>query len=276
MKNARVAICEWSLPIKGPAMFPLCKEVGLDGVQIDDWSSWEHSFPLSDKKVQDLYLDMVKRTGVSIPSMGCNGFSRLGGFTNRVGTEEGQQSINAILQSRKICEEMSIPLVMFPCCWSGFIKTEEDLENMAKMLRLVAPAFESSPVELAIESVLSPKQYADLFSYVGSNKMKIYYDTQNPQYFASVYPPDEMRELDISTVAEIHFKDGLRKSQGSVYYGEGETGFADMVSVLKEKGYEGYLVIENFYNKVTWSHKEESVWVSIKEDVKRLKQAFRD
>ena len=156
------------------------------------------------------------------------------------------------------------------------IKTEEDLENMAKMLRLVAPAFESSPVELAIESVLSPKQYADLFSYVGSNKMKIYYDTQNPQYFASVYPPDEMRELDISTVAEIHFKDGLRKSQGSVYYGEGETGFADMVSVLKEKGYEGYLVIENFYNKVTWSHKEESVWASIKEDVKRLKQAFSD
>ena len=93
MKNVRVAICEWSLPIKGPSMFPLAKELGLDGIQIDDWSSWEHSFPLSDKKIRKSYLDAARETGMAIPSMGCNGFSRLGGFVNRLGTHEGEMSV---------------------------------------------------------------------------------------------------------------------------------------------------------------------------------------
>lgn len=274
MKKCNVAICEWALPIKGPAMFPIAKSLGLDGIQIDDWSSWEHNFPMADETVQRLYLTAAEETGIRIPSLGCNGFSRLGGFVNRLDTPEGQMSVKALLKAKEICEAMEIPLAMFPCCWSGFIRTEEDLENAAEMLRQVCWYYDDSPVNIAIESILSPEQYSELFRYVGSKSLKIYYDTQNTQYFGGIYPPDEMRRICIEDVAEIHFKDGLKNVQGCVQYGDGETGFQQMADILREKGYAGWCVIENFYMKQTWRVKDRNVYQCITEDVKRLKEMF--
>ena len=274
MKDCKVAICEWSLPIKGPSMFKVAKELGLDGIQIDDWSSWEHSFPMSNKAVQQQYLSAAAENGMSIPSIGCNGFSRLGGFVNRLGTFEGDMSVKALLKTREICEEMNIPLAMFPCCWSGFIRTEEDLENAADMLRKVCRYYDDSPVDIAMESVLTPEQYAELFRYVGSKSLKIYYDTQNTQYSANAFPPEEMQRINIGDVAEIHFKDGFLKAQGCVFYGDGETGFSEMVQVLKEKEYNGWCVIENFYMKPSWTVTSMDPLQCIAVDVKRLKNAF--
>ena len=33
----KLAICEWVTPIKGPSIFKRLKELGIDGVQLDDW-----------------------------------------------------------------------------------------------------------------------------------------------------------------------------------------------------------------------------------------------
>lgn len=274
MNDCKVAICEWSMPIKGPSMFAVMKELGLDGIQIDDWSSWEHNFVLSDKKVQEMYMRAAQEAQMQIPSIGCNGFSRLGGLVNRMGTDKGTQSLKALIKMREICEDMNIPLAMFPTCWSGYLHTEEDIENAAKMLREACKYYDDSPVNIAIESVLSPKQFRDLFSYVGSASLKIYYDTQNTQYFGHIYPPDEMRELDIADIAEIHFKEGLRESQGCLHYGDGETGFDEMVAILKEKAYDGWCVIENFYTKPSWRVQDKGIYDCIREDVSRLKKAF--
>lgn len=270
----KIAICEWSLPIKGPSMLPVIKQLGLDGMQLDDWSSWEHGFPMSDPTVQRLYRTAAEQTGLEFPSMGCNGFSRLGGFVNRMGTEQGKRSVSALLRTKEICQDMGIPLAMFPCCWDGFLRTEEDLENAARMLREVCKYYDDSPVDIAVESVLSPKQYQQLFQYVGSKSLKIYYDTQNTQYFANADPAEELKQLDISDVAEVHFKDGLKTVQGCVTYGTGETGFQSTVEVLKQKGYSGWCVIENFYMKPTWRDRTYDVYGWIEEDVKRLRKAF--
>ena len=276
MEKCKVAICEWSMPIKGPCMFPIMKELGLDGIQLDDWSSWEHCFPLADKKVQELYVNAAEESGMTIPSIGCNAFSRLGGFVNKIDSEKGKMSITALLKMREICEQMNIPLAMFPTCWDGYLKTDEDIENAAKMLRSVCKYYDDSPVDIAIETVLTTSQFESLFSYVDSKSLKIYYDTQNPQYFGNIYPPDEMRLIDISRVAEIHFKDGKANSQGCLHYGDGETGFSEMVSVLREKGYNGWCVIENFYTKPSWLVKEKDIYSCIKEDTLRIKAAFTD
>lgn len=274
MKDCRVAICEWSMPIKGPCMFSVMKKLGLDGIQIDDWSSWEHCYPLTDKLVQKLYTEAAKENDMIIPSIGSNAFARLGGFVNRINTDEGKKSLEALDTTRIICEEMGIPLAMFPTCWGGYLKTQEDIENAAEMLRIACKKYDDSPINIAIETVLTPDQFKDLFSYVGSKSLKIYYDTQNTQYFGHVYPPEELKKIDIGDIAEVHFKDGKLRSQGSVFYGDGETGFIDTVSVLKEKCYDGWCVIENFYTKPTWEIRDKTVYECIEEDTKRLKKAF--
>lgn len=271
----KIAICEWSLPIKGPSMLKVIKELGLDGLQLDDWSSWEHGFPMADPVVQKLYCSAAEQTGLVFPSMGCNGFSRLGGFVNRLGTEEGKRSVSALIRTKEICESMGIPLAMFPCCWAGFIRTQEDLENTAEMLRQVCKYYDDSSVNIALESILTPEQYQELFRYVGSKSLKIYYDTQNTQYFGNAYPADELMKISVSDLAEVHFKDGLKTTQGCVAYGDGETGFQDTVDVLKRKGYSGWCVIENFYMKPTWKNRDENVYQCIEEDVHRLRRAFR-
>lgn len=273
MRN-KIGFCEWVMPIKGPSVFTIAAGLGADGVQVDDWGSYSQSFPMSEKRIQNLYTEEAKRQGMEIPSMGCNGFSRAGGLANRLGTLEGDISLLAIHTGIRTCADMNIPLLMLPCCWDGFLKTEEDIENAAEMLRIVCPEAEEQNITVAVECVLSPDKLKEMKDYVGSGAFKIYYDTQNTQYFAGANPPGELRKLEASDIAEVHFKEGLLDMQGCRCFGEGVTGFRESAEILREKGYEGWLVIENFYRKPVFQSDCGDVYEAMKKDVETLRRAF--
>lgn len=255
-------------------MFPMVKDLGIKGIQIDDWGSYAQSFPMNDRYIQKLYMDEAEKCGIKITSLGCNDFARQGGFVNRLGTPEGDISVLAILTALKICERMNIPVAMFPCFWKGFLNTEDDIENASEMLRFVCKYYDDTPVNISIETVMSPAKIKEVLNYVGADSLKIYYDTQNTQYFSNAYPPGELSELDIRDISEIHFKDGLMKQQACRPLGTGETFFKETVNVLKKKGYDGWCVIENYYMRPTWLGETNDPYQSIETDVKCLQEIF--
>lgn len=273
MKN-KIGFCEWVMPIKGPSVFAIAAGLGADGVQIDDWGSYSQSFPMAEKRIQHLYTEEAKKCGMEIASMGCNGFSRAGGLVNRLGTPEGDISLLAIRTGIRTCVEMNVPLLMLPCCWDGYLRTEADIENASEMLRTVCKEAEEKNVTVAVETVLSPKKLKDMADYIGSSSFKIYYDTQNTQYFAGACPSEELRQIDVSDIAEVHFKEGLADVQGCRCFGEGETGFEESAEVLCRGGYEGWLMIENFYRKPAFKSGCRDVYEAMKRDVETLRRAF--
>ena len=67
----KLAICEWVTPIKGPAIFPRLKSLGIDGIQLDDWDAAAQNHPLTQSYVQRLYKDAAAQTGISLIGVGC-------------------------------------------------------------------------------------------------------------------------------------------------------------------------------------------------------------
>ena len=273
MKN-KIGFCEWVMPVKGPSVFGIAAGLGADGIQVDDWGSYSQSFPMAEQRIQNLYIEEAKRWNMEMPSMGCNGFSWSGGLVNRLGTPEGDISLLAIRTGIRACADMGIPLLMLPCCWDGFLRTKEDIENAADMLRMTCKEAEELDITVAVESVLSPERWMEISDYVGSKAFKIYYDTQNSQYFAGANPPEELRRLEVSDIAEVHFKEGLIDLQGSRCFGEGETNFYESADILRKKGYEGWLIIENFYRKPAFQSDCKDVYEAMGKDVTTLRRVF--
>ena len=60
----KLGICEWVLPIKGPSLFPKLKELGIDGIQVDDWDGHAACNPMCDPYVQSLYLENADKYGI--------------------------------------------------------------------------------------------------------------------------------------------------------------------------------------------------------------------
>lgn len=62
----KLGICEWVTTIKGPAIFQRLKELGIDGIQLDDWDGSAQNNPLCDPYVQKLYSEAAKK--VALPA----------------------------------------------------------------------------------------------------------------------------------------------------------------------------------------------------------------
>ena len=87
----KLAICEWVTPIKGPAIFPRLKSLGIDGIQLDDWDAAAQNHPLTQSYVQRLYKDAAAQTGISLIGVAGNALGRDGGMILPMDTEQGRR-----------------------------------------------------------------------------------------------------------------------------------------------------------------------------------------
>lgn len=74
---------------------------------------------------------------------------------------------------------------------------------------------------------------------------------------------------------QIHCKDGTKEHLSSQPLGEGQARFKQQVAFLKDKGYTGWFIIENFYNEPAMrSHNPGDVLALLADDVRRMKEAL--
>ena len=80
---------------------------------------------------------------------------------------------------------------------------------------------------MCTENILSSDENLKLVKAVGSDKLKIYFDTQNPYLNKGYYVPDMIRQLH-PYIQEIHVKDGLDGELSGALLGEGDTDFMNL------------------------------------------------
>ena len=249
MANNKLGICEWVMPIKGTLAVQIAAELGLDGIQIDDLGGYRACFPLANKRIQRGYLEASQQYGVELASLGANSFAKGGGLVNTPGTPEWEISRLGLEVNIDACAAMGIPVLMLPCFWRGYIFTDEHFENCVNMLKLACQMAAEKNITLALESVLPAEKLVQLLALPGYENLKVYYDTENSWHFADASPSEELRILGKDRIAQIHLKDGTKETQGFKILGEGDTGVLMSMETIKEIGFDGYLILENFYNK---------------------------
>ena len=77
---------------------------------------------------------------------------------------------------------------------------------------------------------------------------------------------------------QLHVKDGNAKPDpaGSKALGEGNTDFFKQMELLKNLGYEGWIISETFYERPRFNADGEDYVSSARKDVEKLRAAFAD
>ncbi len=265
----KIGICEWSLPVDGPLSFNYAAMAGVDGVQIDLGRA-KRDFPMAKRIVQSLYRGYAAMNNIQIPAIAVRELDECP-MLSPEGSKARRLAEKAITLAIDAAYSMNIPLVMLPNFDASDIKDESDITKAVKLFRMACDYAQSKHVMLSVENLLGYDEYEKLFALVKRPNMKLYFDTQNYFLNKSIDTPMLLRKL-IKHVCQIHFKDGVDNMLSSALLGKGDCKCMESMEVLKEYGYDGWIILENYYDQAPLSLTDENPIELITKDTQTLKE----
>lgn len=267
----KFGICEWALPIPGIQNFRILSEIGINGIVLE-FGDYEHGFPLSNPRIQREYVQAAEDYGIEFPTLGVNDFCERG-LTNLEGTETRRIVKDTIVKAIDAAANMKIPKVYFPSFFASLIRNEKDWEMTVDCYHKACDYASKAGIVICSENALSAEDNLKLITLVGRENFRIYFDTQNPYYYNGTYAPDMIRTLK-DYIAEVHVKDGTREIISGSMLGEGETSFYKSIDALKEIGYSGWIVSENYYDRLPLRLLSNDCFELLEKDLQLLKSLF--
>lgn len=272
-KKIKYGICEWSLPWSGKFGFQFAKELGFDGVQID-LGPYQYDLPLSKEKMQDAYMDASAKYGLEIPSMTVQAVNNEHTMTATPGLRDFYLAVDALKKAVDACERMGINIIMPPHFYQNVMVTEEDVRRTALAYKEVCAYAAPKGITFASENAMTREEFLRFKELAGNpENFGIYFDTQNYWKHKGYYVPDLYRQLKDFCVPQIHIKDG-KGIISSAILGEGDSKFFETAEAIKESGFEGWIILENYYDQSLLAEQNHNPWELIEKDLEIAKSIF--
>ncbi len=246
MPDYQFGLCEWLLPIPGPTAFALAGRLGYDGVQMLDYGGTKNNYPLNLPWVQETFLQAMEKHHVCIQTLQLQSLVLDGWMKTPPDSAAGALAREALEKGLAVCRALNIPNLQVEDYAASSINNEEEFRNTALFLRLAADRAQDTGVQLVYESFANFDGTMRMLETAGGN-IRLCFDTLNPLRYRFGDPLEELRRYDLSLFSFIHGKDAPEGYQGSVCLGEGAGLFREACALLKERGYTGWVVSENYY-----------------------------
>ncbi|MDO5548257.1 MAG: sugar phosphate isomerase/epimerase family protein [Eubacteriales bacterium] len=269
----KIGFVEWGFPFPGPYAMKIASELGLEGMELD-FGEYEMDFPLHNPRIQDAYLECGEKFGIAFPSMALNALNTHGMSSGR-DTLDGKIAIETIRKGIAAAKRMDIPVVQLPSFHDnrGDIRTDEDFYNTCEMLRFACDLAADSKIILAMENVLDAERTKQMIREVGSDRLKVLFDTQN-YYLNHGYSQPQLLEDIAEYVVQIHVKDGFNNTISSALLGTGDVSFLETAEVIKRTGCTEWLLLENFYYQQPLSLLTDDTFELVAKDIATLRRIF--
>ena len=243
MSKVKFGVCEFSFPCWGPSAIRMAHEAGFEGMQLADAGGSPKSYPLTNKWIQDDYLEASAKYGITLQSIHLYTLVRQGFIRSSLNTAQHHHVYEMYKYAVQVAEEFGVEIAM---------ETDITLEKHFEFL--------------------------DKFD----GKLKLCFDTHNPVMYGTGYPPDMIRALGKERINHFHMKESRADAEGFitketapiVLLGEGTTYFEESVQAIKDIGYEGWIISETFYERPDFNKDGEDYVSSARKDVEKLKTAF--
>lgn len=271
--NVKLGICNFCVPGTGVFAPQIVAEMGLDGMSLE-FGSFEHGWPLSQRKLQDLYLDAQQKYGIEYANVGCSDgdnvqfFARENDPMDAVVNEWVTKAVDAAVY-------MKIPMVFFSNFNASFAATEEDLEYTAKRYRYACDHAGDKGIEISCECPLSVEKQLQLVEMVDRKNFSLFYDSDNYTYFTDYKQVDILTGIYPHMGKQLHVKDSTKGCIANAIIGTGVADFYGSIDFLKQQGYDGWIILENLYELAPMRHLNSDYFELMKEDVRVLKEAAR-
>ena len=246
MQNTKAGICEWVFPVQGPEAILWASRLGFDGIQIAERGGYEADFPLLRPAVQESYYAAQQETGITLQALHLWSLCRMASMIHPRESAAGKIGSLCLEKGIAACVALKISKLMVTSGFFCQIKNQTDFEIFAEHLRYACKIGSDAGVQIVFESALAPNQLHNLFQLT-DNQLKICYDLFNPIRFHCGLPLKEIPQIGIDHIDHIHVKDGPENMIGCTLLGQGSGEFHDVMHLLRNMGYKGWLITENYY-----------------------------
>lgn len=273
--DVKLGVCNFCVPGTGIFAPQLVSEAGLDGMSLE-FGTFEKGFPLSNRRIQDAYLEAAQEYNIKYCNIGCSGFDFMPFFVHP-GHALYQDVKKCLEDAVKAASYLNIPLVFIPTFGVSAINNEEQFNNAVKMFKYVCNLAQDHGIMIGSENTLSAEQQIRLYEKVNCENFGIFYDSNNLFYHKGYDQVEMLEKLYDYLVPQLHVKDGKAGSFASSLLGEGDTRFYDVIEYLKKRDFTGWIISENLYEEQPLrSLNEGDVYKTFLQDVEILKKAVKD
>lgn len=269
MNSIKIGICDWALPGAGLYAARIAAEFGLQALSLKI-GLYENNYPISEKVMQRCYLEDQQRYGVEYCAIALNDFDNTP-MHAREGTPAYEQAWTILKKGLQTARALHVPVIQVPGFAASEIRSEEDYEYAARALRYLCD--EAGDIRVASESLLRPEEFKKLYELVGRKNFGAYYDSQNYHLFRGYDQVEILNGLLPHMVDQLHVKDGNGAMSGALL-GTGDSNFFGTMRALTENDYEGYILLENYYDRLPLRLADENPYRLLAQDIEILKVAI--
>ncbi|MCB6365779.1 sugar phosphate isomerase/epimerase [Intestinibacillus massiliensis] len=270
MKNIKLGACDWGLPGAGLFAPRIAADCGLDALSLRI-GLYENDYPLTRPQLQRYYLEEQQKTGVEYCAIALNDFDNIP-MHAREGTKEHGIVWDLLPRAVETAKALGVKIIQVPAFAESEIKTDEDRAMSAKALQYLCDAAGEAGLRVATENLMDKREFEALYQAVDRKNFFLYFDSQNYQLFRGYSETAILDALYPYMCDQLHVKDGTGAMSGGLL-GTGDSGFADTMSWLGAHGYEGYILLENYYDQLPLRLQADDPYDLLREDVKILKEA---
>lgn len=217
------------------SMFTVAKEIGFDGIEYciggdyRDSLLWQADGPGKLKALAD-------KDGMEVSSLSPGVFSSLHpALPDGEKRAEGREMLTHVIEVCPLLDTKDILVPMFPRDFAEW--PQETWDMLVEGFKPLAAVAEKHKVTLDLETTFNANQLLMIIDRIGSDYVKVYYDTAN-QLNRGYDVPAELRQLG-DKVGMIHAKDTDRQMLG-----EGRVDFKGVDAAIRDIGYDWYIVLE--------------------------------
>ena len=169
---------------------------------------------------------------------------------------------------------MGIEAIMLPCFFESYIHTEEEFQNTAKAFRYCCELAQDKGVDVYVESILPAGEQLRMVEELNMPNLYVFYDTQNYDAFSTLDQVEMIQAFYPYMGKQFHVKDGCGTTSNRMV-GEGSGKVFETLHYIREKGFSGWIISENFYDKLPIRLRNEADQIAVsREDLAVIKRAM--
>lgn len=240
--------------------FSIAKSLQLNAIEfILDFNDAE-SNPLMTKEGLEHIRNLVALTGVAVKSVCADYFMHaLLHSVNKENIEASKIILTTLIEN---CSEIGVKDIVIPLVDQSSMRTAESRIEFIEVINSIAPIAEHYSINLALETDLSPDDFADLLKHLNSSRITVNYDSGNSASFG--YDVRQEFAAYGNRISSIHIKDRVRGG-GSVTLGTGNTDFDAFFECMSSVDYKGLLIMQAYRDDEGVAiFKQQLDWVKIK------------
>ena len=244
----RVGVCEWCLPVNGPAALDFAGSAGFEGLQLRDLGGATKGYPLNNEFIRDLYREAAERSGVCMHSLHMYTLAHTDGSIHPMNSPAGELATEGMRYGIEACEALNIPCINFSACFAGAIKDDYDFRNYLDHMVFAVKYASDHGVRVAYEPGVSMEKLEQMLEE--APELTFNYDIHDCIKQGRGF--DVPRRFGVDRIDHVHLKDFHTPPPGSkaswpCFAGEGYAHIKEGIAVLKQLGYTGWILAESGY-----------------------------